>query len=158
MSTEFISHRRQKLVGEVGFAPRTESLVKSARENGRRYGFVDRGFDRPTSFAGIGNSTGKLRKIWVLKQGVSRQIQQPGCDYASATPHFRDVTQVQVVLVVLRIAQRSGFSIYFAVSPVADVGAARIANPSAYAAIIPYSIPLWTILTKWPAPFGPQCR
>ena len=22
----------------------------------------------------------------------------------------------------------------------------------------PYSIPLWTILTKWPAPAGPQCR
>ena len=25
-------------------------------------------------------------------------------------------------------------------------------------AIIPYSTPLWTIFTKWPAPFGPQCR
>src|SRR4029453_14189452 len=24
--------------------------------------------------------------------------------------------------------------------------------------MIPYSIPLWTIFTKWPAPFGPQCR
>ncbi len=23
---------------------------------------------------------------------------------------------------------------------------------------MPYSIPLWTILTKWPAPLGPQCR
>ena len=31
-------------------------------------------------------------------------------------------------------------------------------SPSAYAAIIPYSIPLWTIFTKWPAPFGPQWR
>ena len=31
-------------------------------------------------------------------------------------------------------------------------------SPSAIAAIIPYSIPLWTIFTKWPAPFGPQCR
>ncbi len=30
--------------------------------------------------------------------------------------------------------------------------------PSAYAAMIPYSIPLWIILTKWPAPLGPQCR
>jgi hypothetical protein len=26
------------------------------------------------------------------------------------------------------------------------------------AAMIPYSMPLWTILTKWPAPLGPQCR
>src|SRR5664279_4508806 len=25
-------------------------------------------------------------------------------------------------------------------------------RPSAYAAITPYSMPLWTILTKWPAP------
>ena len=33
-----------------------------------------------------------------------------------------------------------------------------IERPSAIAAIIPYSTPLWTIFTKWPAPFGPQCR
>ncbi len=30
-------------------------------------------------------------------------------------------------------------------------------RPSAYAAISPYSMPLWTIFTKWPAPLGPQC-
>ena len=23
--------------------------------------------------------------------------------------------------------------------------------------MIPYSMPLWTIFTKWPAPTGPQC-
>jgi len=34
----------------------------------------------------------------------------------------------------------------------------RMFIPSAYAAISPYSIPLWTILTKWPAPLGPQWR
>jgi len=31
-------------------------------------------------------------------------------------------------------------------------------RPSAIADIIPYSIPLWTIFTKCPAPLGPQCR
>ena len=31
-------------------------------------------------------------------------------------------------------------------------------SPSAYAAMMPYSIPLCTILTKCPAPLGPQCR
>ena len=35
---------------------------------------------------------------------------------------------------------------------------ARMFRPSAYAAISPYSMPLWTIFTKWPAPCGPQCR
>ena len=29
-------------------------------------------------------------------------------------------------------------------------------KPSANAAIMPYSIPLWTIFTKCPAPAGPQ--
>ena len=33
----------------------------------------------------------------------------------------------------------------------------RMLNPSAYAAMMPYSMPLWIILTKWPAPCGPQC-
>src|SRR3954466_12126677 len=33
----------------------------------------------------------------------------------------------------------------------------RTFRPSAYACISPYSIPLWTIFTKWPAPEGPQC-
>ena len=32
-----------------------------------------------------------------------------------------------------------------------------ISNPSPYAASSPYSIPLWTIFTKWPAPGGPTC-
>ncbi len=34
----------------------------------------------------------------------------------------------------------------------------KTASPSAYAAIRPYSMPLCTISTKWPAPLGPQCR
>jgi len=34
-------------------------------------------------------------------------------------------------------------------------GASVIVN---YSSIRPYSIPLWTIFTKWPAPFEPQCR
>ena len=31
-------------------------------------------------------------------------------------------------------------------------------NLETMAAIMPYSTPLWTILTKCPAPLGPQCR
>src|SRR5215467_2002467 len=33
-----------------------------------------------------------------------------------------------------------------------------MSKPSAYACISPYSMPLWIILTKWPAPGGPQWR
>ncbi len=31
-------------------------------------------------------------------------------------------------------------------------------KPSAYACMIPYSTPLWTIFTKCPAPAGPKWR
>ena len=31
-------------------------------------------------------------------------------------------------------------------------------KPSAYACISPYSIPLWTIFVKWPAPDGADVR
>src|ERR1039457_2615755 len=34
----------------------------------------------------------------------------------------------------------------------------KMLRPSAKDAIIPYSMPLWTILTKCPAPLGPQCK
>jgi hypothetical protein len=34
----------------------------------------------------------------------------------------------------------------------------KMLRPSAMEAIMPYSMPLCTILTKWPAPFGPQRR
>ena len=33
-----------------------------------------------------------------------------------------------------------------------------MSSPSAIAAIIPYSTPLWTIFTKCPAPFGPHSK
>ena len=33
-----------------------------------------------------------------------------------------------------------------------------MSKPSASACMMPYSMPLWTILTKWPAPGGPQWR
>ena len=34
--------------------------------------------------------------------------------------------------------------------------ACRSSKPSPYAWIIPYSMPLWTIFTKWPAPAFPK--
>ena len=37
-------------------------------------------------------------------------------------------------------------------------GATGAESLADFAAIMPYSMPLCTILTKWPAPDGPQCR
>jgi hypothetical protein len=58
---------------------------------------------------------------------------------------------------VRRIAQRRRLGVD-RMRLLADVGGLEDAEPSAYAAMIPYSMPLWTIFTKCPAPLGPQCR
>src|SRR4051812_44294955 len=63
--------------------------------------------DRPTPFARIRHSTSELRKRLVLNEGPSDQIEQPGSNDTAAAPNFRYVTQVQLVLIKLRIAQWS---------------------------------------------------
>ena len=51
---------------------------------------------RPANSESSGSST---------KRGC-RQVQQPRGDHAAAPPHFGDVAQIEIVLVVLGIAQR----------------------------------------------------
>ena len=65
--------------------------------------------------------------------------------------------KIEIILVVFRIAKRSSLRIVYVVC-LSRIGMRRILKPSAYAAMSPYSIPLCTIFTKWPAPGGPQCR
>src|ERR1700681_923441 len=59
MSTEFVPHRGQELVGKVRLAPRTESLIKRRRENWGRYCFIDRSLNGPASFTRVGDVAGK---------------------------------------------------------------------------------------------------
>src|SRR5260370_573165 len=54
MSTEFVPHRGQELVGKVRLAPRTESLIKRRRENWGRHCFIDRSLNCPASFTRVG--------------------------------------------------------------------------------------------------------
>src|SRR6202021_819635 len=58
-SAKLKAHRGQKFVGEVPFAPRTESLVKRASEDGCRHCFVNCGFNGPASFPGVRKAAGK---------------------------------------------------------------------------------------------------
>src|SRR5262249_20254269 len=52
------------------------------------------------------------------------QVEEPGGDHAAAPPHLGDVAQVEVVLIVLRVAQRRRLGIDL-VGALADVGAAQ---------------------------------
>src|SRR6266852_5775949 len=45
---------------------------------------------------------------------AARIVQRPGCDDAAAAPHFGDVGEIEIVLIVLWIAERSGFCVGFA--------------------------------------------
>ena len=61
-------------------------------------------------------------------QGGRRQIQQPRRDHAAAPPHLGDVPQIEVVLVVLGVAQRRRLGVD-RVLLLADVGVAQDAQP-----------------------------
>jgi hypothetical protein len=69
----------------------------------------------------------------------------------------RDAGQVRVVRVVFGMPEGA-----VSASTVCDrlptSAWRRMFNPSAQAAFNPYSMPLRTILTEWPAPLGPQRR
>src|ERR1700722_321925 len=106
MAAELEAQRRQQFVLEVRFAARTEALEERRGEDRRRHRLVNGGLDRPTPFAGVGNSARELRQRGILDERRCGQIEQPGGDDAAAPPYFRDVAQVEVKLVMLRIAQR----------------------------------------------------
>ena len=63
----------------------------------------------------------------ILEQGGRRQVQQPRGDHAAAPPHLGDVAQVEIVLVVLGVAQRRRLGID-RVRLLADIGVAQDAH------------------------------
>ena len=67
------------------------------------------------------------RERGIFDQGGRRQVEQPRGDHAAAPPHLGDVAQVEVVLVVLGVAQRRRFRVDL-VESLADVGAAQDAQ------------------------------
>src|ERR1017187_8555163 len=111
MSTKLVPHRGQQLVSVVPIATRTEPLVESRGENRRWNSFVDRSLDRPAAFARVGHTSGELRQVGIFDECRGSQVQQPGRNHAASPPNFRYVSQVEVVLVVLGIAQRRGLGI-----------------------------------------------
>ena len=102
VSAELVAHGRQKLQSELILASRAESLIERGAQYGRGNGFVDGRNDGPASLAGIGNTSGKLREIGLVRQSSGGQIQQPGCHHASATPDLGDVGQIEIVLISVR--------------------------------------------------------
>src|SRR5438309_10358058 len=108
---ELKTHGRQNFGPKIVFAARSETLVERGGKDGGGRGGFNRGENGPAAFAGIGNAAGKAFERGLLKQRNGGESQQPGSDDAAATPHFGDICEIEIELVVFRIAQRSGFRI-----------------------------------------------
>ena len=136
-------------VGEVGFTSRSEALIKCRAQNRRRRRGLDGRLNRPSPFTRIRDVSRERAEIGFVDERRGREIQQPRCDDASTPPHFGDVGQVEVVLVVFGMPQRGRLGVEAALPGCAGVGVSKdVEPPSAYAAISPYSMPLCTIFTK----------
>src|SRR5215468_2353904 len=105
MSTELVTHGREQFVGEICLAARAEPLIQSRRQDMRWYGFVNGGLDRPAPLARVRHPPGELRQSRIRAEGGRREIQQPRRDHTAASPHLRNVREIEFVLVVFGVAQ-----------------------------------------------------
>ena len=132
VAAELEAHRREQLVLEVRLAARAEALVQGRGEDRRRHCLVDGGLDRPAPLARIGDAAGELRTAsGSFDQRCRGQIEQPGGDHAAAPPDFGDVAQIEVVLVVLRIAQRRRLGVDRRAGCLPMLASRRMPSPSA---------------------------
>ena len=112
----------------IRLAPRAESLVERGRENRHRHGLVDSGLDRPPSFSRIRDLSSELGQRGILHQAGGCQVQQPRRDYAAASPDFRDVAEVEIVLVMFGVTERRRLCVDRMLL-LADIGDAQDAEP-----------------------------
>jgi len=63
--------------------------------------------------------------------------------------HTSAMSAMSGCMVVLGVTQRRSLGVH-GLLLLARVGMVHDVQPSAYEAMMPYSMPLWTILTKWP--------
>src|SRR5262245_37799819 len=104
MTAEFVAHCREQLVLEIGFPTRAKTLVERGCENRRRHSLINRRLDCPPSFARVGDASRESGESRVFDQCGRRKIEQPGRDYAAAPPQFGDITEIEVILIVVGIA------------------------------------------------------
>ena len=126
---ELEAHGRQQLVLEVRLAARREPLVEGGREDLGRDPLVDGRQDGPAPLAGVGDPPREPREVRRLEQRDRRQVEQPRGDDAAAPPDLGDVGEVQVVLVVLGVAERRRLGVHLAALRLADVGVLQDVEP-----------------------------
>src|SRR6516165_6187994 len=147
VTTKLKSHRRQKLVCEIRFASRGKALIKRRRQHRRRRGRLNRRHNRPAPFARIRHVPGIALEGRLLEQRNGREVEKPRGHHAAAPPYLGDIRQIEVVLKALRVTQRRGFGVSFALC-MTRVGVLQNVQPLGVSCLSPYSMPLCTIFTK----------
>ncbi|CAO5247632.1 hypothetical protein FAGKG844_420034 [Frankia sp. AgKG'84/4] len=106
VAAELLAHRGEDLVREQAFPAGAEPLVERRRQHMGGHALLDRGQHRPAALTGVGDPAAELRQLGVGVQGGGGEVQQPGGDHAATAPDLGDRGGVEVVLVVLRVAER----------------------------------------------------
>jgi hypothetical protein len=96
----------------------------------RRHASVDGGYDGRPAFAGIRYPAREARERRIIDQRCCREVEQRGGDHAAAVPDFRDVGQVQIVLIMFGIAQRACRPGWTVPRPKSDCAPAKLSTNS----------------------------
>ena len=105
------AHGGQNFGREIILATRRKSLEQRRRQHRGGSSRFDGGENGPAPFAGVRNAAGKAVESWLIEKRNSGQVEKPRRDNAAAPPDFRDVREIEVILIVLWIAQGSGFRV-----------------------------------------------
>ena len=158
MAAEALAHGREDLVGEVVEAPGGEAGVERGGEDGGGNALVDGGDRGPAAFARVRDPAGEFLELGRGVRGPRPSGRAARTRPPSPGARLRSPPWCRCRTGRTR-APPGGPSRRLPSALVLPMLALwRMFRPSANEAIIPYSIPLWTIFTKWPAPLGPQWR
>src|SRR4029450_7426295 len=109
------THRRLYLLRVGGLAARGARRVERGAEQGGRTPLVDGGQDGPTTLARVRHAARELRERPILGERLGGQVEQPRRDEPAAPPELGALREIELVLVVLGIAQRRGLGVDVAV-------------------------------------------
>jgi hypothetical protein len=155
--TERIAQSREQFICTICFATRAKTLIQRGCQDVSGHGLVDGGFDRPApspesdTRPANGERAGSATRAVAVRSSSHDAITLPRRHTSAMSGRLSSYWSCSG----LRngVVAASTFCGYLP-----TLAARSTSSPSAYAAMMPYSIPLCTIVTKWPAPFGPQWR
>src|SRR5690242_3325604 len=121
VTAELEPQRGEHAVLELGLAARLEAREQRRGEHVGGYGLVDRGVERPAPLARVGDMTSEAIELGRARERTRGEVEQPRADYAAAPPQLGDLGELEVVRVILRMAERSGFGVGRGLRARADV-------------------------------------